>query len=77
MKGRNWKGNSNCTVCRLIEIVDHIFFECPVAKFAWEELREAMGWDRAPRGMQDFETNWLPLGCDKYVIKLYSFAMVL
>jgi hypothetical protein len=36
-----------------------------------------MGWDRAPRGMQDFETNWLPLGCDKYVIKLYSFAMVL
>ena len=35
------------------ETVDHIFFICPLDKFAWECIKEALGWDRAPNSLQD------------------------
>jgi hypothetical protein len=40
-----WKGETKCVVCGVLESVDHILFECPLAKMAWAGLREALGWD--------------------------------
>ena len=53
LKRKKWKGNEKCVVCNVSETVDHIFFICPLDKFAWECIKEALGWDRAPNSLQD------------------------
>jgi hypothetical protein len=35
LKKKNWKGDPNCVVCRKKESVDHIFFNCHLAKLVW------------------------------------------
>jgi hypothetical protein len=52
--GMKWKGETKCVVCGVIESVDHILFECPLAKMTWAGLREALGWDRKPGNLEDF-----------------------
>ena len=37
---------------------------------------EALGWDRPPANLADFLSNWLPLGCNDYHLKLFQFAVV-
>jgi hypothetical protein len=32
---KNWKGNLECTFCGFSESIDHLFFQCPVARFTW------------------------------------------
>jgi hypothetical protein len=32
---RKWKGDKGCYFCGLTETVDHLLFECPVAKVLW------------------------------------------
>jgi hypothetical protein len=49
-----WKGETKCVVCGVIESVDHILFECPLAKMTWAGLREALGWHRKPGNLEDF-----------------------
>ena len=33
LKKRNWKGDGRCVVCKVPETRDHIFFQCPLARF--------------------------------------------
>lgn len=77
LKRRKWKGNERCVVCNVLETVDHNFFDCPLATFAWACLREALGWDRAPNSLQDFLDVWIPLGCKQYDLKLTLLAFLL
>jgi hypothetical protein len=32
---RRWKRYPACYFCGMYETVDHLFFQCPVAKFVW------------------------------------------
>lgn len=32
LKKRRWKGDEKCYLCRVVETMDHIFFECHVAR---------------------------------------------
>ena len=77
LKKRNWKGDSNCVVCKVPESADHIFFLCPLARFTWTCAKEALGWVRVPMSMIDFLEGWLPLGCKNYEQKMLIFAGVL
>jgi hypothetical protein len=51
LKRMNWKGDPNCIVCRKTESADHIFFLCPLAKFVWGCLRDALGWERSSNSL--------------------------
>lgn len=37
----------NCVICSVVEDANHIFFHCPLARYAWSVVREAAGlyWD--------------------------------
>ena len=43
LKRKKWKGNERCVVCDVPETVDHIFFVCPIAKFAWGSIKRSPG----------------------------------
>ena len=72
---KNWKGDGRCILSRVVESVDHIFFECVISSFFWCSCIEALGWDRPPANLADFLNNWLPLGCNDYHLKLFQFVV--
>ncbi|WVZ82824.1 LOW QUALITY PROTEIN: hypothetical protein U9M48_030040, partial [Paspalum notatum var. saurae] len=45
LKKKGWKGSVFCALCGEVETINHIFFHCPLARFAWCNLREAFGWE--------------------------------
>jgi hypothetical protein len=53
---RKWKGNSSCAFCTENETSNHLFFECPTAKYVWSLLAYALGSDCRPSNMNQF---WL------------------
>jgi hypothetical protein len=32
---RNWQGSKTCVLCDKDESIQHLFFECPLAKIVW------------------------------------------
>lgn len=40
---RKWKGESKCCFCNNNETIQHLFFKCHVAKFAWNAVFFAFG----------------------------------
>jgi hypothetical protein len=77
LKKRSWKGSHLCGVCGCLETVDHIFFSCLTARFVWACFTEALAWNRAPKSLQNFLDVWIPMGCDKYNLKLFLLATVM
>jgi hypothetical protein len=49
LKSKKWKGRDACTVCGASEDADHLLFLCPMAKFAWAFLSEALGAEWLPQ----------------------------
>ena len=35
---RAWKGDTKCNLCGLGETVQHLFFDCHIARFLWNVL---------------------------------------
>jgi hypothetical protein len=77
LKKRKWKGSHLCGICGQPETTDHIFFSCITARFVWSCFAESLGWDRAPRSLQDFLDLWLPFGCANYNLKLVLLTTVM
>jgi len=40
---RKWKGNSLCCFCNNTETIQHLFFDCHVAKFVWNSIYFTFG----------------------------------
>jgi hypothetical protein len=57
---RNWKGSERCVLCGTNEDIDHLLFNSPLASFAWAFPSEALGWQGAPRSLEDMMCNWTP-----------------
>jgi hypothetical protein len=51
---RHGASDGKCVLCGQSETVDHIFFTCHLATFAWSGLREALGVQWNPQCFQDF-----------------------
>jgi hypothetical protein len=77
LKRMNWKGDASCVVCGRIESADHIFFGCVAARFAWNRLGQAAGWERTPGNLRDFFDNWLPIHDKDYKTKIFGLATIL
>lgn len=43
-----------------MENINHIFFTCSLARYAWCIIREEFGWDRSPVSISDFWETWIP-----------------
>jgi hypothetical protein len=51
---RHGATDGSCALCGQLETVDHIFFTCDLAAFAWSGIREAFGVSWNPRTFQEF-----------------------
>ncbi|RLN39911.1 hypothetical protein C2845_PM01G23220 [Panicum miliaceum] len=76
LKSMKWKGESRCPLCGIHETVDHILFQCIIARFVWSCFKEALGWDKCPFSLEEVYREWIPLGCAKFNLKPFSFAII-
>jgi hypothetical protein len=62
---RKWKGDPACYFCPHDESVNHLFFQCNVAKAVWAIIAKCIGADNIPRSFSQSWTwadRWLPSG---------------
>ena len=52
---RKWQGDTRCHFCSGQETVDHLFFECSLAKFIWSVVAMVVG---APCRPCSFDQFW-------------------
>jgi len=55
---RKWKGNSLCCFCNNTETIQHLFFDCHVAKFVWSAVFFAFG-VKALASVSNMLGSWL------------------
>ena len=55
---RQWKGSVRCCFCNLDETIQHLFFDCPNAKFIWRLVQVVFNLPM-PLNVNDIFTNWL------------------
>jgi hypothetical protein len=66
-----------CQFCDKEESVDHLFFQCSLAQFLWEVIREGMNWTASPYSVQDFNDNlFLERGVIEIVFLFFLFDVV-
>ena len=46
---RGWKGSEKCMFCSKVETIDHLFFECTLARYAWSVVACALNLRSVPR----------------------------
>ena len=62
---RHWVGSPTCYFCQANETVQHLFFQCPIAKVIWGTVGLCFGANDIPRNIQQYKTwiaKWLPGG---------------
>jgi hypothetical protein len=59
LKKRNWKGEENCELCGVKEVVNHIMFRCVNSIFVWIVMRYSFGWSRQSTSLEDLLFNWI------------------
>jgi hypothetical protein len=64
---RNWNGNTLYCFCDQDETIQHLFFECPLAKIIWRIVHITFGLP-PPKNVKNLFGNWLA-GIDKRDVK--------
>jgi hypothetical protein len=60
---RHWQGNLDCIFCGLLESIDHLFFQCPVARFVWRIFQIAFNLISTPKDTADLFGPWINSFC--------------
>jgi hypothetical protein len=55
---RNWHGNTTCCFCDNDESIQHLFFECPLAKIVWRLVHIIFGLALS-KNVTNLFVNWL------------------
>lgn len=55
---RNWKGCKSCVFCDTNETINHLFFQCPFAKFLWRLIELCTG-VATPRNVEHCFSSWI------------------
>jgi hypothetical protein len=72
---RNWVGNESCCFCDNKESIQHLFFECPLAKIIWCIVHMTFGL-APPKNITNHFGNWLKGIPRKILFKLeWAFAL--
>lgn len=69
---KKWKGDINCCLCGCVESVDHVFFQCHLARLVWCIIREVYHLENAPTSLNEFTSAWL-MGKGPLPIRLIIF----
>ncbi|WVZ62664.1 hypothetical protein U9M48_012381 [Paspalum notatum var. saurae] len=62
---RNWNGHQGCCFCNKRESIQHLFFDCQVAKFIWRLVFMTLDLS-PPRSTQHLFNQWSSQGGRKY-----------
>ena len=54
---RNWRGNRNCCYCSKLESIQHLFFDCVMAKALWRAIHMVLGL-KPPTSTQNIFGAW-------------------
>jgi hypothetical protein len=49
---RNWQGDPSCYFCDQVETVNHLLFQCSVAKAVWAIIAVSLGANNVPRSLE-------------------------
>ena len=77
LQKQNWKGSDSCAFCTDKESVNHLFFECPTAKFVWSLIAYALGANCRPSIFYQYWVwikNSLPNGKSMYAVGLVAIC---
>jgi hypothetical protein len=55
---RGWTGDERCRFCSNKESIDHLFFQCGVARFVWNVVSTALNFPVVPSRMDEV-CDWL------------------
>lgn len=69
---KKWKGDVKCFLCGCAESVDHVFFQCHLAKLVRSIIREVYQLEKAPTSLDEFTSTWL-MGKGPLPIRLIIF----
>jgi hypothetical protein len=56
---KNWRGNLDCIFCGFSESIDHLFFQCSVARFTWRMVCLALDLTSIPISVDDMFGSWM------------------
>ena len=76
MKRKNWPGDPSCCFCSQIETVDHLFFQCLVAKVTLGIVGHCLGATEIPQTTLQYRVwinKWLSSGV---VVQHFGFAAI-
>lgn len=59
MATMGWTGNAECHFCGVKESIDHLFFDCAVAKLIWQVVACAFALPRIPSNLADLMGPWI------------------
>jgi hypothetical protein len=59
---RNWQGDPGCYFCGATESVDHLLFECPIAKFVWGAIAISFHQRDRPSSYEQYD-SWIKKSC--------------
>jgi hypothetical protein len=54
----NWHGNPTCVFCDKVELIQHLFFDCPMAKIVWRLVHMTFGLPLL-KSVANLFGNWL------------------
>jgi hypothetical protein len=59
---RGWHGSPLCCICicKKVETVNHILFECVFSQYIWCCIRDAFGLQGYPTSVQEVISQWVP-----------------
>jgi hypothetical protein len=58
LKKRGWKGIDSCPFCGVSETSQHLFFDCPLARYVWRVVQCALGLDNYPDSVSMMFGAW-------------------
>ena len=61
MVKRKWTGDPSCVFCDQVETINHLFFQCPVAKCVWALVGQCIGATDIPRNNTQYKL-WIDNG---------------
>jgi len=56
---RGWKGDGKCCLCGVLETINHLLFECVLAKWFWVVIQEVFYERDIPKSLQELSEGWL------------------
>jgi hypothetical protein len=59
LRKRSWKGPLNYVFCGLSESIDHLLFQCSVARFMWRIIQTALDLTSVPYNVENIFGPWI------------------